>query len=167
MLEEHLFLSVYYESRKRELKRRLVNEGRCDERLKGKVEESTCRTHTGLFCVFIITDKAKLVGEEVKGVGVMKDEELNGRVKVWFRKKPIDLCPSESEGDEDGVGTGVKFYSVFRYTIVNRSRICCRKVKGFVVYYESLIRELKTKTIHGFRCDESLKLKFVYYELVK
>ncbi len=27
-------------------------------------------------CVFIITDKSKLVGEEVKGVGVMKDEEL-------------------------------------------------------------------------------------------
>ena len=27
-------------------------------------------------CVFIITDKAKLVGEEVKGVGVMKDEDL-------------------------------------------------------------------------------------------
>ena len=26
--------------------------------------------------VFIITDKAKIVGEEVKGVGVMKDEEL-------------------------------------------------------------------------------------------
>ena len=26
--------------------------------------------------VFIITDKAKLVGEEVKGVDVMKDEEL-------------------------------------------------------------------------------------------
>jgi hypothetical protein len=26
--------------------------------------------------VFIITDKAKLVGEEVKGVGVMKDEEI-------------------------------------------------------------------------------------------
>jgi hypothetical protein len=26
--------------------------------------------------VFIITDKAKLVGEEAKGVGVMKDEEL-------------------------------------------------------------------------------------------
>jgi hypothetical protein len=25
---------VYYESRKRELKRRLINEGRCDERLK-------------------------------------------------------------------------------------------------------------------------------------
>ena len=26
--------------------------------------------------MFIITDKTKLVGEEVKGVGVMKDEEL-------------------------------------------------------------------------------------------
>ncbi len=39
---------VYYESRKRELKRRLINEGRCDERLKAKVEESTCLTYTGL-----------------------------------------------------------------------------------------------------------------------
>jgi hypothetical protein len=28
---------VCYESRKRELKRRLINEGRCDERLKAKV----------------------------------------------------------------------------------------------------------------------------------
>jgi hypothetical protein len=27
-------------------------------------------------CVFIITDKAKLVGEEGKGVGVMKDEVI-------------------------------------------------------------------------------------------
>ncbi len=39
---------VYYESRKRELKRRLINEGRCDERLKAKVEESTYLTYTGL-----------------------------------------------------------------------------------------------------------------------
>jgi hypothetical protein len=29
----------------------------------------------------------------------------------------------------------------------------------FVVYYESLKRELKTKTIYGFRCDERLKTK--------
>jgi len=29
-------LVIYYESRKRELKRRLVYEGRCDERLKAK-----------------------------------------------------------------------------------------------------------------------------------
>ncbi len=28
-----------------------------------------------------------------------------------------------------------------------------------VVYYESLKREIKTKTINGFRCDERLKTK--------
>ena len=28
-----------------------------------------------------------------------------------------------------------------------------------MVYYESLKRELKTKTIYGFRCDERLKTK--------
>jgi hypothetical protein len=39
---------VYYESRKRELKIRLMNEGRCDERLKARVEESTSLTYTGL-----------------------------------------------------------------------------------------------------------------------
>jgi hypothetical protein len=33
---------VHYESRKRELTIRLMNEGRCDERLKARVEESTC-----------------------------------------------------------------------------------------------------------------------------
>ncbi len=39
---------VYYESRKREIKIRLMNEGRCDERLKARVEEFTCLTYTGL-----------------------------------------------------------------------------------------------------------------------
>jgi hypothetical protein len=39
---------VYYESRKRELKIRLMNEGRSDERLKVRVEESTYLTYTGL-----------------------------------------------------------------------------------------------------------------------
>ena len=34
------------------------------------------RSFDQLCFVFIITDKAKLVGKEVKGVGVMKDEEL-------------------------------------------------------------------------------------------
>ncbi len=38
---------VYYESRKRELKIRLMNEGRCDERLKVRVEESTYLTYNG------------------------------------------------------------------------------------------------------------------------
>ena len=39
---------VYYESIKRELKRRLIYEYRCDERLKTKVEESTRLTYTRL-----------------------------------------------------------------------------------------------------------------------
>jgi hypothetical protein len=47
------FSIVYYESRKRELNIRLMNEGRCDERLKTRVEESTCLTCTG-FSLFII-----------------------------------------------------------------------------------------------------------------
>jgi hypothetical protein len=39
---------VYYESIKRELKRRLIYEYRCNERLKTKNEESTRLTDTGL-----------------------------------------------------------------------------------------------------------------------
>ncbi len=39
---------VYYESIKRELKRRPLYECRCDERLKTKVEGSTRLTYTGL-----------------------------------------------------------------------------------------------------------------------
>ena len=39
---------VYYESIKRELKRRLIYEYRCDERLKTKSEESTRLGDTGL-----------------------------------------------------------------------------------------------------------------------
>ncbi len=29
----------------------------------------------------------------------------------------------------------------------------------FIVYYESVKRELKTKTIYGFRCNERIKTK--------
>jgi hypothetical protein len=39
---------VYYESIKRELKRNLIYEYRCDERLKTKTEESTRLADTGL-----------------------------------------------------------------------------------------------------------------------
>jgi hypothetical protein len=39
---------VYYESLKREVKRRLIYEYRCDERLKTKNEESTRLGDTGL-----------------------------------------------------------------------------------------------------------------------
>jgi hypothetical protein len=48
LIDEKFASVVYYESRKRELTSRLINEGRCDERLKSKVEESTCLTYTGL-----------------------------------------------------------------------------------------------------------------------
>jgi hypothetical protein len=44
----HRTLFFYYESIKRELKRRLIYEYRCDERLKTKTEESTRLTDTGL-----------------------------------------------------------------------------------------------------------------------
>ncbi len=39
---------VYFESRKRELKKRRKSEYRCDERRKTKDEESTCLVYTGL-----------------------------------------------------------------------------------------------------------------------
>ena len=41
-----LVYTVYYESRKRNLKTRLTYEYRCDERLKGKVEGSTLLVYT-------------------------------------------------------------------------------------------------------------------------
>ena len=40
---------VYYESLKREIKTKPINEFRCDERLKTKFEESTCFGYT-LLC---------------------------------------------------------------------------------------------------------------------
>ncbi len=43
----YIVIVVYYESRKGELKIRLMNEGRCDERRKARVEESTSLTYTG------------------------------------------------------------------------------------------------------------------------
>jgi hypothetical protein len=39
---------VYYKSRKRELKIRLMNESRCDERLKARVQEAIYLTYTEL-----------------------------------------------------------------------------------------------------------------------
>jgi hypothetical protein len=42
---------LYYESIKRELKTRPINECRCDERLKTKDEESTRLTYTILFII--------------------------------------------------------------------------------------------------------------------
>ncbi len=43
-----MFIVVYYESIKRELKIRCIYECRCDERLQTKTKEFTHLTHTGL-----------------------------------------------------------------------------------------------------------------------
>jgi hypothetical protein len=43
--DKHEEIVDYYESRKRELKIRLMDEGRCDESLKTRVEESTSHIH--------------------------------------------------------------------------------------------------------------------------
>jgi hypothetical protein len=42
-----LYSVVYYQSKKREIQRRLIYEYRCDERLKTKKEESTRLSDTG------------------------------------------------------------------------------------------------------------------------
>ncbi len=44
---------VYYKSRKRELKIRLMNESRCDERLKARVQEAICLTYTVLLAFYL------------------------------------------------------------------------------------------------------------------
>ena len=45
-------LVVYYETIKRKLNRRLIHECRCDERLKGKAQESTRLTYAGNCSVY-------------------------------------------------------------------------------------------------------------------
>ena len=47
-----VYVCVYYEVIKRELKRRPVYECRCDERLKDKAEGSTRLTYTGLLGLY-------------------------------------------------------------------------------------------------------------------
>ena len=46
------FIVVYYESIKRELKRILIRECRCDERLRAKAEGSTRLAYTGCSVLF-------------------------------------------------------------------------------------------------------------------
>ena len=70
--------------------------------------------------MFIITDKAKGSRGGVKGVGVMKDEEV----------KLEEIGTSHTLGGY----RRCRCYSDVRYTMVNRSyRICSRKGKGLVV----------------------------------
>ena len=54
------------------------------------------------------------------------------------------LCVCDSEEREHGVGAGVN------------ATMLSETLSSFV-YYESLKRELKTKTVYGCRCDERLK----------
>ena len=70
--------------------------------------------------MLIITEKTKkLGGEEVKGVGVMQDEEIKlEEVEVSLTLGGCRRC---------------RWYSDVRYTLVNRSlRIYYRKGKGLV-----------------------------------
>ncbi len=56
---------VYYESRKRELKIRLMNEGRYDERLKARVEEGDSGPH---YCQVYLQQNKKRRKSRVKNV---------------------------------------------------------------------------------------------------
>ncbi len=61
--------SFYYESIKPELKRRLIYEYRCDERLKTKNEESTRLGDTGLVVELEhVKTKTRLIDEEFVSV---------------------------------------------------------------------------------------------------
>jgi hypothetical protein len=64
-----LYVVVYCESIKRELKRRLIYEYRCDERLKTKNEESTRLTYTGLVVELKhLQTKTRLIDEKFPSV---------------------------------------------------------------------------------------------------
>ena len=45
-----------------------------------------------------------LMSDTLQSIGL--GESATRRTKVWFRKKPIDLCVWESEECEHGVGVG-------------------------------------------------------------
>jgi hypothetical protein len=67
----HLLLVVYCESIKRELKRRLIYEYRCDERLKTKEEESIRLADTGLVVELEhLKTKTRLIDEKFPSVRV-------------------------------------------------------------------------------------------------
>jgi hypothetical protein len=66
---QSITLGFYYESIKRELKRRLIYEYRCDERPKTKTEESTHLTHTGLVVELEhLKIKTRLIDEKFESV---------------------------------------------------------------------------------------------------
>ncbi len=74
----HCLSVVYYESINREIKRRLIYEYRCDERLKTKNEESTLLEDTGLVVELgHLKTKTRLIDEKFVSVrGERKDVVL-------------------------------------------------------------------------------------------
>jgi hypothetical protein len=68
-LKARVFFFVYYESIKREIKRRLIYEYRYDKRLKTKNEESTRLVYTGLVVELEhLKTKTRLKGEKFVSV---------------------------------------------------------------------------------------------------
>jgi hypothetical protein len=63
----------------------------------------------------------------------------------------MDLCPSESEECEDGVGpsTTLMYYMEFIFILMFMFIL--------IFYYESRKREVKTRLLYENRCDERLK----------
>jgi len=78
---------VYYESINREVKRRLVYEYRCDERLKTKTEESTRLSYTGVVCLLWI-DKAR--GKDKTYTWVSVWWKTTGTPKTWLEHLKIE-----------------------------------------------------------------------------
>jgi hypothetical protein len=84
---QSLFKVVYYESIKRELKRRLIYEYRCDGRLITKNEESKCLSDTGLVVELEhLKTKTRLIDKKFESVLiVVYYESIKREVKI----KPI------------------------------------------------------------------------------
>ena len=72
------------------------------------------------------------MSDTLKSIGLT--ESAAARTKVWLRKKTHGPVCRREWGVWAWGGCWCEFYSVVRYTKVNRSlRICCRKDKGLVV----------------------------------
>ena len=134
---------VYYESRKRELKKRLVNECRCDESLKAKLEESSTRL-LNEFVKFLHTNLEKRVWGRVwygdhryDDRSQSCDHSLDARgsacsafagkanpiplVTLWFRHS---LCKGSSFDEQEHV----KYYGLdtfSSYEIQSIKSACC------------------------------------------
>ncbi len=96
---------VYYESIKRDLKRRIIYEYRCDERLKTKSEESIRLADTGLVLELEhLKTKTRLIDEKfasVRGFESVRGEcdQPSSRVTPPFFRKKIQTAAKGSQMD--------------------------------------------------------------------